>query len=163
VVNCSTIGTKFYSHELQSMLSIPWKFYYNWWNGYEDYTVWKLGGSETKLPNSKTHVHCVHDKVEHCCFYQYLQYLWSDLLNIWYIVSPSNLTLVSELSEHLVEKSGFVEFSGHSWCSKCPPSAHTQAKSRWRHALIDSAVNDLLIEPAPLFTTLLSRKTGLLV
>jgi len=36
VVNCSTIGTKFYSQELQSMLSIPFKFYYNWSNGYED-------------------------------------------------------------------------------------------------------------------------------
>jgi len=31
-----------------------------------------------------------------------------------YIVSPSNLTVVTELSEHLVEKSGFVEFSGHN-------------------------------------------------
>jgi len=111
------------------------KCYYNWWNGYEDrlYTVWKLGGSETKLQNSKTHIHCVHDKVEHCCFYQYLQYFWSDL--IWYIVSPYNLTLVSELSEHLVEKSGFVEFSGPSWCSKCSPSSRMQALSRWRHWL----------------------------
>jgi len=36
VINCSTIGTKFGSQELQSMLSIPCTFCYNWWNGYED-------------------------------------------------------------------------------------------------------------------------------
>ena len=135
MINCSTIGTKFYSQELQSMLSIglPCKFYYNWWNGYEDilFGIWVV-----QKPSYQTVKRIyVHDKVQHCCFYQNLQYLWSDLLNIWYIISPSNLTLVSELSEHLVEKSGFIEFSGHSWRSKCPPSARTQALSRWRHWL----------------------------
>jgi len=40
-------------------------------------------------------------------------------------------------------------------------SVHTGSESLT--PLIDSAVDDSLIEPAPLFTTLLSRKTGLLV
>jgi len=40
-------------------------------------------------------------------------------------------------------------------------SAHTGSESLT--PLVDSAVDDSLIEPVPLFTTLLSRKTGLLV
>ena len=134
MVNCSTIRTKFGSQELQSMLSIPCKFYYNWWKGYEDILFGNWVVQKSSYLTVKR-IYSVHDKVERCCFYQYLQYLWSDLLNIWYIVCSSNLALVSELSEHLVEKSGFVEFSGHSWCSKCPPSARTQALSHWRHWL----------------------------
>jgi len=72
VVNCRTIGTKFGSQELQSTLCYPYPA-----NIIKiDETVMKIYYLEIGwFRNQVTKkLNCVHDEVEHYCFYQYLQY-----------------------------------------------------------------------------------------